>query len=904
MFTNALDQSAEYLFSARHERLDLWCDLLQRCRDWVAASCCDAKEQKRREVVRMGQHLQTLERYHAYPGQRLMAIFEQRIGEHDDVGTLRLARRICSSLLDSSYRHDTNDWEPADDLPDASAARYSINQPSAQLRPYFELLIVSSDASSTWAQKRQDIRNLRRHDDAFIYEPIIVGTYEDALMAVMLNPDVQVVAIHDGFQRNANLSARLRGMLDQYQSLVGSEPDEDPTLELSVALKQLRPELDIILLRDRNIERTAGNPQMAFINRVFYEFEEPMEVHLCVIEGIANRYRTPFFDNLKRYAQRPIGTFHALPIARGKSIFKSNWIRDMGAFYGANLFLAESSATTGGLDSLLEPTGNIRQAQLMAASTFGAQEAFFVTNGTSTANKIVEQALLAPGDIVLIDRNCHKSHHYAAVLTGAYPLYIDAYPLSEYSMYGGVTLASLKQALLNLKRDGKLERAKMMVLTNCTFDGHVYNPLRVMEECLAIKPDLIFLWDEAWFGFARFSPLLRQRTAMHAAAQLRKRLKSHGYRQQYAEQCTTQDAFTDEEMQRNRLLMDPENTQVRVYQTSSVHKSMSALRQGSMILVSDDAFVQTEGAFREAVFTHTSTSPNQQIIASLDIARRQMNLEGYDLVMRATQLAFVIRKQVNNHPLISRYFKILDVADLIPEPLRRSRIASYVHDKTHWSTLSQAIINDEFFLDPTRLTLSCGHAGFDGTQFKQLLAGRYNIQLNKTSRNSVLLQTNINNTRSDVAHLIQVLVQICQDIDDSIADDENQAQQLRSRVTSLVEDLPALPDFSCFHPGFRSDALEGTIEGDIRKAFYKAYDHEACEYLKLCDSTIDQRLENGPPLVSANFVIPYPPGFPIMVPGQVITAPVIDFMRNLDVQEIHGYSSTLGLKLLKPEHFG
>lgn len=355
-------------------------------------------------------------------------------------------------------------------------------------------------------------------------------------------------------------------------------------------------------------------------------------------------------------------------------------------------------------------------------------------------------------------------------------------------------------------------------------------------------------------------------------------------------------------MQHNRLLMDPEHTQVRVYQTSSVHKSMSALRQGSMILVSDDAFAQTEGAFREAVFTHTSTSPNQQIIASLDIARRQMNLEGYDLVMRATQLAFVIRKQVNNHPLISRYFKILDVADLIPEPLRGSKIASYVHDKAHWSTLSQAIINDEFFLDPTRLTLSCGHAGFDGTQFKQLLAGRYNIQLNKTSRNSVLLQTNINNTRSDVAHLIQVLVQICRDIDDSIADDENQALQLRSRVTRLVEDLPALPDFSCFHPEFRSDALENTIEGDIRKAFYKAYDLEACEYLKLSDSMIDQRLENGPPLVSANFVIPYPPGFPIMVPGQVITAPIIDFMRNLDVQEIHGYSSSQGLKLLKPEH--
>ena len=89
--------------------------------------------------------------------------------------------------------------------------------------------------------------------------------------------------------------------------------------------------------------------------------EEPLEVHLAILEGVQARYETPFFDNLKKYAQRPIGTFHALPIARGKSIFKSDWICDMGEFYGPTLFLAESSATTGGLDSLLEPTGNIKR---------------------------------------------------------------------------------------------------------------------------------------------------------------------------------------------------------------------------------------------------------------------------------------------------------------------------------------------------------------------------------------------------------------------------------------------------------------------------------------------------------------------------------------------------------------
>jgi arginine decarboxylase len=91
---------------------------------------------------------------------------------------------------------------------------------------------------------------------------------------------------------------------------------------------------------------------------------------------------------------------------------KSNWIRDMGEFYGQNLFLAESSSTAGGLDSMLEPTGNIKIAQEKFARAVGADHVFFVTNGTSTSNKMVYQAVTKPGDIVIADRNCHKSHHY------------------------------------------------------------------------------------------------------------------------------------------------------------------------------------------------------------------------------------------------------------------------------------------------------------------------------------------------------------------------------------------------------------------------------------------------------------------------------------------------------------
>src|SRR4029078_11018198 len=101
------------------------------------------------------------------------------------------------------------------------------------------------------------------------------------------------------------------------------------------------------------------------------------------------------------------------------------------------------------------------------------------------------------------------------------PYYIDAFPLTQYSMYGSLAIRPIKEALLTLKAEGKLDRAKMIVLTNCTFDGHVANVQQTMLECLAIKPAISFLWDEACFGFARFSPFLRRRTAMGATARLR-----------------------------------------------------------------------------------------------------------------------------------------------------------------------------------------------------------------------------------------------------------------------------------------------------------------------------------------------------------------------------------------------
>ncbi len=394
------------MFSAVLARFDRWRELVSAAQRW-AASRSDGAE--RNEAATLLAQSLPFEAFYAYPGPRLLAILRDRLDTNDAVGFARLARRISSALMSRSYHHEATDWDVQAESPTAAPDLIpgAIDGPDGR-RPYFEALFVSALPAQQWAAMTSEYRKLRRAQDRFQYEPVFVGSFEDAVLAVLLNAALQSVVIHDHLEFHSRQDAPvLRAALAMFvpEAQGTGAPAAHGSL-LARVIKRLRPELDVFLMSDRAVEAIAGDPATARnIRRVFYSIEEPMELHLAMLEGVAERFETPFFDNLKKYAARAISTFHALPIARGKSVMKSNWISDMGEFYGLNLFLAESSATTGGLDSLLEPTGNIKRAQEMAARAFGADHCFFVTNGTSTSNKMVEQALLAPGDIVIVDRN-------------------------------------------------------------------------------------------------------------------------------------------------------------------------------------------------------------------------------------------------------------------------------------------------------------------------------------------------------------------------------------------------------------------------------------------------------------------------------------------------------------------
>ncbi|KIC30524.1 aminotransferase class I/II-fold pyridoxal phosphate-dependent enzyme [Leisingera sp. ANG-S5] len=891
-------------YSATQLRADRWSSLRESA-EGLARQRQEGRQSEK--LMAAAEHLfdvlAPIERYWAFPG---IHAFEhlRKLLQHGNVEDLAVSvRRIARALTSGAYRRrsiplssdeiDNEDYEDEASLaPEARALG----------RPYFEVMIVDDVSESQERFLRQNLLRMRRIEDPFIYEPVIVPSLEDALIGILFNHNVQAVVVRPGLSLKSKIELPI---LNQYLTRVSEEESVDSIdphqygPEACRLIEKIRPELDAYLVTDRSAEDIAGL-DLGRCRRVFYNQEDFQELHLNILRGVDRRYKSPFFTALKEYSKQPTGVFHAMPISRGKSISRSHWIQDMGAFYGSNIFLAETSATSGGLDSLLEPRGPIKEAQDMAARAFGAKHTFFATNGTSTCNKIVVQSVVRPGDIVLVDRDCHKSHHYGMVLAGASVAYMDSYPLHEHSMYGAVPLHEIKHTLLRLKAAGKLDRVRMVLLTNCTFDGIVYNVRRVMEECLAIKRDLIFLWDEAWFAFARFDPTYRQRTAMGVANTLRETLRSPETAEAWeAQQEMLKNA--DEETWLNTRLVPPPGARVRAYATQSTHKTLTSLRQGSMIHVNDQDFKgEVEQAFHEAYMTHTSTSPNYQIIASLDVGRRQVELEGFEFVQKQIESAMSIRRAISDNPLLRKYFRVLTAGDMIPETYRESGVEAYYDPDHGWIDTWNMWSQDEFVLDPTRVTLAVGGTGWDGDTFKtKILMDKYGIQINKTSRNTVLFMTNIGTTRSSVAYLIEVLVEIANDLDELLDDaSKMERRSFDNRVSALVEHVPPLPDFSRFHDAFR--AGKDTPEGDIRTAFFLAYNEDNCDYIPTDDSLM-QRLEAGEELVSSSFIIPYPPGFPILVPGQVISPEILSFMRALDVSEIHGFRADLGLRVFTKE---
>lgn len=591
-----------------------------------------------------------------------------------------------------------------------------------------------------------------------------VTTAHEALQVIEEDGDIQALVVDDKLY---TLQSERKGVRNLQMT----------ALELVQKISRFRPELNIyILIAQEQEDEVVDALFSETVDGYFYREERDYRGMYRILNAqLQEKASTPFYDQLKRYVLMAKDAWHTPGHSSGDSLRDSPWVSDFYEFIGEHIFRADLSVSVPMLDSLMEPTGVIAEAQKIAAKAFGARRTFFATNGTSTANKVIFQTLLAPGDKLLLDRNCHKSVHHGVVLSGAYPVYLDSSVNKKFGIYGPVSKQTLFDAI------ERHADAEALILTSCTYDGLRYDLPPIIEAAHAKGIKVII--DEAWYGFARFHPAFRP-TALEAGAD---------------------------------------------YATQSTHKVLSAFSQSSMIHVNDPDF--NEHLFRENFNMHTSTSPQYSMIASLDVARKQIVLEGYKLLSRTLELAKELYAQINS----TGVFQVLELPALLPEEVK----------------------HDHIQLDPTKVTVDISRCGFTIEELIRELFEHYNIQVEKSTFNTLTLLLTIGTTRSKVSRLYDALMRIARE----------------GRAPRRLYQTPEIPRFT-------------ELRYLPRDAFYCGG-----ELVPLLDEDdrVNKNLEGR---ICADQITPYPPGIPVLVPGQTITNSVVSYLigmlRSQKHVEVHG----------------
>jgi arginine decarboxylase len=557
------------------------------------------------------------------------------------------------------------------------------------------------------------------------------------------------------------------------QAVVVDDASLDDSATLVRALKQFRPELDLFLAVTPG--HAAQDLPAELLDRTD---DKPSHLLRQIKSAIALRARTPFADTLRDYVFSARDAWHTPGHSGGDSLRDSPWVTDFYRLMGEHIFNTDLSVSVQELDSLLEPHSVIQEAQDLAAVAFGSHHSFFVTNGTSTANKVIVQHLLGSGGKMIVDQACHKSIHHAVVLYGVEPVYLEASLKAEYGFYGPVPRQRILAAI-----DANPE-AELLVLTSCTYDGFYYDLAPIID--YAHQHDMKVLIDEAWYAHGRFHPALRP-NALECGAD---------------------------------------------YVTQSSHKMLSAFSQASMIHVNDPDF--DEHRFRENLNMHTSTSPQYSMIASLDVARKQMSMEGYAQLSRCIDIADRLRAGIAQ----TEVFRVLELDDMLPDELA----------------------DDGIKLDPTKLSIDVSASGMSARQLQLELFAHYGIQVEKVTHSTLSVLVTLGATESKVMRLLNALSKLAP-VARAAAGEGHRRK---------VSPLPSLSEFRRIpRDAYFGKARDIPLTGE--------------------DHGLNHALVGT---VSADLVVPYPPGIPVLIPGQVVTTEIARFLLSLHRGssgiEIHG----------------
>ncbi|MFZ1179963.1 MAG: arginine/lysine/ornithine decarboxylase [Herbaspirillum sp.] len=666
-------------------------------------------------------------------------------------------------------------------------------------------------------------------------------------------------------QQQSRASAFILSIDDEEFGTGSSEETDFALKSLRAFVSEIRhknADIPIYLYGETRTSRDIPNDILRELHGFIHMFEDTPEFVARHIIREARSYldslAPPFFRALVHYAQDGSYSWHCPGHSGGVAFLKSPIGQMFHQFFGENMLRADVCNAVEELGQLLDHTGPVANSERNAARIFNADHCYFVTNGTSTSNKMVWHSTVAPGDIVVVDRNCHKSILHSIIMTGAIPVFlmptrnhlgiIGPIPLEEFMME-----SIYKKIEANpFAREAVNKKPRILTITQSTYDGVIYN-VETLKQMLDGEIDTLH-FDEAWLPHATFHDFYKN---MHAIGKNRPRARKS-----------------------------------MIFSTQSTHKLLAGLSQASQILVRESETMRLDqDVFNEAFLMHTSTSPQYSIIASCDVAAAMMEAPGGTALVEESILEALdfrrAMKKIAQEFGQDWWFQVWGPNDFSADGIgaREDWVIKAEDDWHGFGNLAPGFN----MLDPIKATIVTPGLSLDG-QFGQTgipasivtkYLAEHGVIVEKCGLYSFFIMFTIGITKGRWNTLVTALQQFKDDYDKNqpiwrILPEFAAANQGRNvRYESLgLRDL-----CQQIHETYRIyDVARLTTEmylSDMQPAM-KPSD----AFSKMAHREIDRvPLDALEGRVTSILLTPYPPGIPLLIPGERFNKTIVDYLK-------------------------
>jgi len=642
--------------------------------------------------------------------------------------------------------------------------------------------------------------------------------------------------------------------------------EEQTIAELRAFVAEIRfrnADIPIFLHGETRTSRHIPNDVLKELHGFIHMYEDTPEFIARYVVREAKDYldslAPPFFRALTHYAADGSYSWHCPGHSGGVAFLKSPVGQMFHQFFGENMLRSDVCNAVEELGQLLDHTGPVAASERNAARIFSADHLYFVTNGTSTSNKIVWHSTVAPGDIVVVDRNCHKSILHAIIMTGAIPVFLMP-TRNNFGIIGPIPKEEFEWETIRKKIEANpfarevLEKdpdakPRVLTITQSTYDGILYN-VEAIKEMLDGKIDTLH-FDEAWLPHATFHPFYKD---MHAIGKGRPRCKES-----------------------------------MLFSTQSTHKLLAGLSQASQILVQDAENSKLDrDVFNEAFLMHTSTSPQYAIIASCDVAAAMMEEPGgtalvEESIKEALDFRRAMRKVEAEWGAAEWWFKVWGPAELSEEGVG-DRADWMLRAKERWHGFGK-LAKGFNLLDPIKATVVTPGLDVDGdfadwgipAAILTKYLAEHGVIVEKTGLYSFFIMFTIGITKGRWNTMVTELQQFKDDFD------KNQPL------------WKVMPDFVAKYPRYERVGLKDLctqIHGvykanDVARLTTEMYlspmepaMRPADAFAKMAHREIDRvPIDELEGRVTAVLLTPYPPGIPLLIPGERFNKTIVRYLQ-------------------------